>query len=508
MPALPPQLASHVFANLFDVYSLLCCEVGESGRVENVWGDAEPYGLMDMEIGIRVQDLPFLMGMPLNESWVIESTETVSGHHCDIHFTPDLGDKNYLVFVPTGTKVIRHRENQQRSHELEILQKQNAKLIERLQHSKDMLEKESAMKSKFIAGMSHEFRTPLTSVLGYTQLLAEIPQMTPESHAHLIAVERSAQHLLSLVENLLDQAQIETNNFKLKPSNISLETMMEEVSAIIAPLAASKGLAFHAQLSPNCERYAFLDGVGMRQVAINILGNAVKFTDEGEISFMLEQVGENLVFTITDTGPGIPESEYKKIFTAFGRINKKSTIPGVGLGLNISARLVELMQGSIDIDSTVGEGTSFIVAVPFQRADKHYVLQQTQQILLPKKKEKEGVKRLLLAEDNPDISQLLSILLKRSGFEVTVASNGRIALDAMAKKEYDAVVTDLMMPEMTGQELVQKLRRKGYENPILALTASQKKGELVQMRRLGFTEILSKPIQLPELLMALNKHLS
>lgn len=508
MPALPPQFAQHLFANLFDLYSLFCCEVSKVGRIEQMWGDAQAFSLDHIKVGTRVHDLPFLVGMPLNESWELLDLEVSEDLHCNVHYKANLEGMNYVVFVPTENTMERRRADQQRSHELAILEKKNAKLINRLQKSKENIEKESALKSRFIAGMSHEFRTPLTSILGYTQLLSEVPGLSQESHAHLIAVERSSNHLLSLVENLLDQAQFESESFELKYKDVYLQGFMEEVSAVIAPLAADKALAFHAQLSPNCQAFAKLDVVRLRQVMINILGNAVKFTADGEVNFILEQMQDKLVFTIRDTGPGIPEKDYERIFSAFGRLDGTSNAPGVGLGLNISARLVGLMKGTIDIDSKVGVGTSFIVSVPYIGADKKFVDQQTQQILLPKKKNEENVKkRLLLTEDNPDISQLLTILLKRSGFDVSVAENGREALHAMSEKEFDVVITDLNMPVMGGQELVQKLRAKGYQNPVIALTASQKKHEFKYMQGLGFTDILNKPIQLQELLMTLEKHL-
>ena len=504
--ALPPQLSQHVFAKLFDVYSLLCCEVNMRGRIEQMWGNAKLLGLYEVSEITRFNQLPFLMGMPLNEPWVLEDTETAAGISCDIHFTPNLDDKNYLVFVPTINSIERRREIQQRSHDLAIAEKQQKKLIKELEIERSKFHIESNQKSQFIAGMSHEFRTPLTSIIGYTDLISEDTNLPAKIYDYLLSINRSSKHLLSLVENLLDQAQFEKDDFQLKEMNVSLENFMEEISAMIVPLAGDKGLAYHAQFSPNCQRFARFDGMRLRQVLVNILGNAIKFTDEGEVELILEQVGDKIVFTVTDTGPGISENDFEKIFSAFGRLEETKNIPGVGLGLNISARLVGLMGGTIDVDSTLGEGTSFIVAIPYVPADENYILHKTQDFVLPADIEEDRARSLLLVEDNQDISQLLSIMLMRSGYEVVIAENGKVGLDELADRKFDAIITDLNMPVMNGQDFVVAVRKQGLSLPVIALTASHKQNEFDKMVDLGFTEMLTKPILLPELLMALNIH--
>jgi len=329
-----------------------------------------------------------------------------------------------------------------------------------------------------------------------------------DGYDHLAAVERSSQHLLSLVENLLDQAQFESDKFELMESNVSIPQMVEQIASIIAPLAADKGLAFRADLVPRVQRYAYMDGTRARQIMINLLGNAVKFTDEGIVTFSLDQVEDDLIFTIEDTGPGIPKEAQETVFSAFQRVKETSLKPGVGLGLNISLRLAQNMGGDIKLESTLGEGTKFTVTLPHREADQDFIFEQTSEIKLPLNDDPDRVRHLLLAEDNPDISQLLQILLKRSGYEVTVTNNGQEASDAMANQEFDAVITDLLMPIMTGQELVKKIRRKGYDNPVIALTASHKKNEQEALRQIGFSTILNKPVQMPELLAKLEELLN
>lgn len=289
MQALPPQLASEIFANLFQYYSLFCCEVDHKGRLLHMWGDNSFYGLEEWSLGRDLSQQDFLLGMPLDEGWVIRDANVSPDNYADIYFTPNARGKRYLVFISTQASIARRREVQQRGNELTLLHEQNKKLIAQLELSQRELRDENVSKSHFIAGMSHEFRTPLTSIIGYSQLIGEQAGLTQETQEHLGAVERASQHLLSLVENLLDQAQFETQEFKLQRINASLEDLIVEVTAMVAPLAGVKGLAFSADITPRCSRFAYLDNMRVRQILINLLGNAVKFTQEGLVSLIVDE---------------------------------------------------------------------------------------------------------------------------------------------------------------------------------------------------------------------------
>jgi signal transduction histidine kinase/ActR/RegA family two-component response regulator len=502
---LPQKLSDEIFTNLFHVYSLFCCEVDQHGELIQQWGNNSFYGLSDWEIGKNVMQEDFLLGLPMDEEWVMRDVNVAPDNHADIYYTPNILGKRYLIFISTQASIERRRENQQRGNDLTLLFEQNKEQISKLQETQFALTTENISKSQFIAGMSHEFRTPLTSIMGYSQLISEQPGLSQQSQEHLNAVERASQHLLSLVENLLDQSLFDSEEFKLQLNNVSLEDLINEVAAVIAPLAGAKGLAFSASISTRCSRFAVMDNVRVRQILINLLGNAVKFTNDGEVSLDVDESKENFIFKVKDTGPGIPASEQEKIFNAFSRLKINATKPGVGLGLSISKQLIERMRGSIELESEDAKGSTFIVSLPYQRADEEYILQQTQPIPVNEEPETELSQSILLAEDNPDISNLLKLLLNRAGYEVTIAENGQLALAFARSREFDMIITDLQMPVLGGKALVKFLRHEGFTKPIIALTASHKKNERQTLLDSGFSAFLTKPIQMADLLSTLER---
>jgi len=505
MQNLPPHLAGEIFSKLFHLYSLFCCEIDKNGRLLQMWGDNNFYALSDWHIGQNTMEEDFLLGMPLDEAWIMRDVNVTLDNHADIYYSPNVRGKRYLIFISTQGSITRRREIQQRGNDLTLLHEENKKMISQLENSQSELNSENISKSHFIAGMSHEFRTPLTSIIGYTELISEEVGLSGHIQEHLGAIERSSQHLLSLVENLLDQAQFDAQDFKLQVNNVSLEDLIKEVTAVIAPLAGAKGLSFSARITPECWRFAYLDNMRMRQILINLLGNAVKFTAEGEVALVVDKQNDSIVFSVRDSGCGIPENEHDKIFKAFSRVHDNTVQPGVGLGLSITKRLIERMQGKIILHSIVDVGSTFTVYVPYKSADDDYVLQQTQPIEINTRDDLGRSKTILLAEDNPDISNLLKILLKRAGYEVTIAENGQLALSYARANDYDLVISDLQMPVLGGLELVQYLRSDEFDKPIIALTASHKKSEQDDLLKAGFSAFLTKPVQMTELLATLER---
>ena len=504
MQALPTPLANEIFSNLFHSYSLYCCELDKNFRVINMWGDNAFYDFGHWSLGQDVSKVDFLLGMVFDEPWVMRDVQVAEDNHADIYFTTNVLGKRYLAFVSTQYTIERRRENQLRGNQLTLLHERNKKLITQLEESKNVLITNNAGLTNFIASMSHEFRTPLTSITGYAQLISDQSGLPSETLKHLSYIESASQHLLSLVENVLDQAQLDTNNFQLQRANVSLDELVTEVTAVLASLASAKGLAFSASMSENCVQFAMLDGLRVRQILINLLGNAIKFTDEGEIKLLIDSSDTEIIFIVSDTGPGIDPSLHDSIFNAYQRSESQCNKPGVGLGLNITKRLVDKMEGTINLLSNQGYGTQFTIRLPFIEADEDFVEEQTQPIPLVKMSSSKKVYSLLLAEDNADISNLLKIFLTRAGYKVDIAKNGQIALHKTKMHDYDAVITDLQMPILDGRGLVKFLRKDGFDKPIIALTASEKKSEQEKMLQEGFDMVLTKPIQVQDLLSKLS----
>ncbi len=500
MPALPTPLASEIFSNLFHFYSLYCCELDKNTRIVNMWGDNKFYGFDDWHLGQELSNEDFLLGMVFNETWIMRDVQVAVDNHADIYFSPNIKGKRYLVFISTQHTVGRRREIQQRGNQLTLLHERNKKLITQLEESQSSLTDSNTDLSNFIASMSHEFRTPLTSITGYAQLISDQAGLPASTIKHLSYIESASQHLLALVENLLDQTQLNTDNFQLQRTSVSIDELATEVTAVMASLASAKGLAFSASMSEHCVKYASLDGLRTRQILINLLGNAIKFTDEGEVKLLIDSSESEIILVVTDSGPGIPPHMHESIFEAYQRSNMPSTKPGAGLGLNITKRLVEKMEGTISLLSNEGTGAQFTIRLPYIEADENFVLEHTQPVPILILPSDNAVFSLLLVEDNEDISNLLKIFLNRAGYKVEIAENGQIALDKSRMHDYDAIITDLHMPILGGKELVKLLRKEGYKKPVIALTASEKKSEQEQMLQEGFTLVLTKPIQVPELM--------
>ena len=500
MQALPPPLANEIFSNLFHFYSLFCCELDKNTRVINMWGDNKFYGFDDWSLGQDLSKENFMLGMVYDEAWVMRDVQVSQDSHVDIYFSPNVLGKRYLIFISTQYSIERRRETQLRGNQLTLLHERNKKLITQLEESKSTLTTNNAGLTNFIASMSHEFRTPLTSITGYAQLIGDQAGLPNDTVKHLSYIESASQHLLSLVENVLDQAQLDTENFQLQRTNVSIDELVTEITAVMASLASAKGLAFSANMSEECVQFAMLDGLRVRQILINLLGNAIKFTEDGEVKLLIDSTDTEIILTVNDTGPGIDPSMHKSIFEAYQRSDVPSSKPGVGLGLNITKRLVDKMEGTINLLSSAGNGTQFTIRIPFLEADDDFVEEHTQPIPLMKVSSSKKMYSLLLVEDNNDISNLLKIFLTRGGYEVDIAENGEIGLHKTRMHNYDAVITDLQMPILGGRELVQILRKEGFAKPVIALTASEKKSEQEQMLLEGFTAILTKPIQMPDLM--------
>ena len=499
---LPDFVTKQVFLSIVQLNSLFCCELDNNSTLLQMWGASSFYGFENWTVGKKLNSESFLFGMPDNESWVMRDVDISTNNHCDIYFSVSCDEKRYLSFVSTQDSISKRRELQQRGNDLVIESQKNNQIIKSLELTKTELNSENILKSRFIAGMSHEFRTPITSIIGYTRLIAEQTGLDQAAQMHLEAVDRASQHLLSLVENLLDQARFETNSFALNETDVNLEDLIAEVAAVTAPLAGSKSLGFTAEIAKTCPRFAILDVVRVRQILINLLANAVKFTDDGFVSLHVDISDNFLVFSVKDTGSGIIKEEQKNIFSAFNRLDEHSAKPGVGLGLNIVERLVECMHGKIELKSQHGEGSEFVVKIPYKKADDRYIHNNTQPI--PVFRSEQQTKNILLVEDNPDISNLLKLLLTRESYYVKVAENGELALTYLENENFDLIVTDLQMPVLNGIDLVKRLRSRGYKKPIVALSASHKLGEREKMKQIGFSAFLTKPIEMTELVNTLN----
>ncbi|PQO33354.1 hypothetical protein C5Y96_10910 [Blastopirellula marina] len=384
----------------------------------------------------------------------------------------------------------------------------------RLKEAQVDAEQANRAKSDFLANMSHEIRTPLTAILGYASELASTLKDGPEAQAVEI-IKRNGEHLLEIMNDILDISKIESGNVELERVPTCPGRIVAEVITLLQVRAKQKGIQLYLTYAGKIPRYIEGSPVHLRQVLLNLIGNAVKFTQEGQVEVRLQFVphGVNehhLRFEVLDSGIGIPPEHIGRLFKPFSQADSSvgRCFGGTGLGLAISKRLVELMGGEIFVSSTPDVGSTFTFSIPPGKWSQHEMLTD------PKEIESESIPaqpatldaidltggRILLAEDGKDNQRLLSHYLRKAGAEVEIADNGRIALEAIARssaqgKSFDLIVTDIQMPEMDGYTLARTLRARGSKLPIVALTAHAMEEARVKCLEAGCSEYTSKPIE-------------
>ncbi|TVQ61480.1 MAG: PAS domain S-box protein [Phycisphaerales bacterium] len=407
-----------------------------------------------------------------------------------------------------------HDIDEQYHNRLELARR--ASELERL---RDAAEAASRSKSEFIANMSHEIRTPLTAILGFAELLRDGDGLLDKAQERANALDTIAaagQHLLTVINDILDISKIEAGRMQIEAQATDLPELLREVMRLMSVRAVSKGIGLSATLRTAIPREIRVDPTRFRQIALNLIGNAVKFTEIGGVGVEIGLEGEapraRLVVDITDTGPGITEAQRGQLFTMFSQADtsQRRRHGGTGLGLVISRRCAELMGGCVTlVRSEVGVGSCFRVELPIEIPEgAARVTTLDAPPASPRSSESDPVTisgRILLAEDGPDNQRLIVFHLQRAGATVDVAENGRIALEMLragvARGEaYDLLLTDVQMPEMDGLELAQHVRAEGSAIPIVAITAHAMAEDRERCLRAGCNDYTSKPIDRAKLI--------
>jgi signal transduction histidine kinase/CheY-like chemotaxis protein len=360
----------------------------------------------------------------------------------------------------------------------------------------------SRAKSEFLANMSHEIRTPMNGVLGMTELLLGTTTLTPEQQGYAEIVDRSGRDLLTLINDILDFSKIEAGKLVIEAVPFDLSTLITDVIRLLDVRASARKSVLRAEFGLAQTRFVG-DPLRLRQVLVNLVDNAIKFTEHGEVVVRVSpsEIDGGLRIAVVDNGLGIAESKRALIFQQFTQADSSTTRKhgGTGLGLAICRQLVSLMGGTVDVDSEVGRGSTFTVSLVLPPAPPEDVSSSPGKTTAPASAVAlEGERtRILLAEDNP-VNQLVARrMLALLGCDVEVAETGKAALELLDSGTYDLILMDCMMPEMDGYETTAEVRRRkapGLHMPIIAMTANAMEGDRERCLAAGMDDYVSKPV--------------
>ncbi|NQU24860.1 MAG: response regulator, partial [Candidatus Nealsonbacteria bacterium] len=384
----------------------------------------------------------------------------------------------------------------------------------------------SVAKGEFLANMSHEIRTPMTAIMGFTDLLMSYEMSPSERREHLQTIQRNAENLLTIINDILDLSKIEADKIELERADCTPQEIVDGVVSLMKIRANAKNLSLDGEYVYPLPAVIHTDAVRLRQILVNLVGNAVKFTEQGRVRITVRYAAGSegsppqLAFEVTDTGIGMEPEDMDRLFQPFVQVDASHTrrFGGTGLGLSISGRLAKMLGGRIDVQSRPGRGSTFTVSIDPGPMDNVPLLDSRPSatdyrrppVDLPPGQVLSG--RVLLVEDSPDIRHMVLLVLQRWGLETDVACNGRIACEKALQSKavgspYDLILMDIQLPEMDGYQATQYLRHHDWTGPVVALTAHAMSGDRQRCLAAGCDDYVPKPITAEELLETLAGYL-
>ena len=425
-----------------------------------------------------------------------------------------------LVFVASlqmtgllvaGVVTQRETERLKKEEAMRNAQVELEKLVLDLKRAKLAAEAANEAKSAFIANVSHEIRTPLGAVLGFSEMLLseKLPDTERTSYAEVI--RRNGSQLSNVINDILDLSKIEVGKLTLSQDVVAVEEIVEDIELMLKPLAVKRELSLTVTREGVIPRQICTDRLRLRQIIVNVVGNAIKFTEKGSIKINIKTTNSldgkmKLAIVVSDTGVGVPKEKVAMLFKPFSQADNSTTrrFGGTGLGLILSQRLANSLGGDLILgESEVGKGSTFIITIdPGQPVQNQ---QSKAKVPRPTMSTNLGGRRILLVDDNADNLLLLKHYLKLANVEVVTAQNGLDALNKTAQGNFDIVLMDLQMPTMDGYEATHRLRDLGYKIPIIALTAHAMSDERGKCLANGFDDYITKPVERALLLQTLTK---
>jgi signal transduction histidine kinase/CheY-like chemotaxis protein/HPt (histidine-containing phosphotransfer) domain-containing protein len=388
-----------------------------------------------------------------------------------------------------------------------------------LYEAKEAAEAANRAKSEFLANMSHEIRTPMTAIVGFADILLQSNPKGPDHVECAQVIRRNGRHLLDLINEILDLSKIEAGQMNVERVNCDLPSLIAEVASLMRGRVSEGSLQFKVAFEGQIPRHVHTDPLRVRQILVNLLGNAIKFTQKGSVEMRIacEKTGQSslLRIQIIDTGIGMSADQMNRIFEPFAQAEESTTrqFGGTGLGLTISRRFARMLGGDIDVSSTLGVGSSFNVHIDVGPLEGVEMVSDLTEATLPSTSSDCGGEivsisgRILLAEDGKDNRRLLSMHLEMAGAEVVFAVNGKLAVELASSQHFDLILMDMQMPIMDGYSATAELRRLGVQLPIIALTAYAMSEDRRKCMAAGCSDYLTKPVERDVLLQAVSYRL-
>jgi CheY-like chemotaxis protein len=390
-------------------------------------------------------------------------------------------------------------------------------------------EQNTRLKSQFLATMSHEIRTPMNGVIGMANLLVETP-LTPVQTGYVRDIVNSGESLLAIINDILDISKIEAGKMVFDHATFDLPELVHNVHALLKVRAQQKGIGLHYHIDQASTHCFVGDPLRIRQVLLNLVSNAVKFTDHGRVDIAIERKDKCVHFAVNDTGIGMDPEEVSQLFQSFTQVDGSATrrFGGTGLGLAISKKLVEGMHGEIGVVSRKDVGTSFYFEIPIpvdstrpanvlselphtleeQRAEPNLLVSNDASDVKKPVEAQVSMGKLLLVEDHPVNQKLAVTLLERMGYSVDVAQDGAIGVDMAERQRYHAILMDVQMPVMNGLDATRTIRQGNGQNRevwIIALTANAMESDRKECQTAGMNDFLSKPLRKEDLTTAISR---
>lgn len=406
----------------------------------------------------------------------------------------------------TGFAVLFEQIRARYEATLDLRNRELESRLAELEAARQAAETANVAKSRFLATMSHELRTPMNGVLGMADLLA-ISDLPPDLRGHVQTIRGSGRALLEIIEDILDFSRIEAGELRIRKEPFDLQAVAQEVVDLLLPKARDKSIRLELEETDGFRRLRQGDPGRVRQILLNLAGNAVKFTDEGHVKLRVDADGDRVRLTVSDTGGGISDADQARLFQAFSQLDGSRTrrYGGSGLGLAISQQLAQLMNGQVFCVSELGQGSTFIAELELPEALE---LPQTEISAGPPELPDFQGHRIMLAEDNAVNLTVAMQMLRRFNLEVDVARSGLEAVRKLDASRHDLVLMDIQMPEMDGLQAARSIRSSDITIPIIALTADALPGDRQVCLDAGMNDYLTKPLQLSELARTLQRWLA